>query len=83
MGVITSAGILVGTNLTNAPLTQIDTFFVENHDFSTGHKISLTTAGGLTLTDATDVYVHSITVDSFALYSTVANADAGGNYWKN
>ena len=78
VGVITSAGILVGTNLTNAPLTQIDTFFVENHDFSTGHKISLTTAGGLTLTDATDVYVHSITVDSFALYSTVANADAGG-----
>ena len=79
VGVITSAGILVGTNLTNAPLTQIDTFFVENHDFSTGHKVSLTTAGGLTLTDATDVYVHSITVDSFALYDTVANADLGGS----
>ena len=79
VGVITSAGILVGTNLTNAPLTQIDTFFVENHDFSTGHKISLTTAGGLTLTDATDVYVHSIDADSFQLYSTVANADLGGS----
>ena len=79
VGVITSAGILVGTNLTNAPLTQIDTFFVENHDFSTGHKISLTTAGGLTLTDATNVYVHSIDADSFQLYSTVANADLGGS----
>ena len=79
VGVITSAGVLVGTNLTNAPLTQIDTFFVENHGFSTGHKVSLTTAGGLTLTDATDVYVHSITVDSFALYDTVANADLGGS----
>ena len=78
VGVITSAGILVGTNLTNAPLTQIDTFFVENHGFSTGHKVSLTTAGGLTLTDATNIYVHSINADSFQLYSTVANADAGG-----
>ena len=78
VGVITSAGVLVGTNLTNAPLTQIDTFFVENHGFSTGHKISLTTAGGLTLTDATNVYVHSLGADSFQLYSTVANADAGG-----
>ena len=79
VGVITSAGVLVGTNLTNAPLTQIDTFFVENHGFSTGHKISLTTAGGLTLTDATDVYVHSVTADSFLLYTTVANADAAGS----
>ena len=78
VGVITSAGVLVGTNLTNAPLTQIDTFFVENHGFSTGHKVSLTTAGGLTLTDATDIYVHSINADSFQLYSTVANADDGG-----
>ena len=83
VGVITSAGVLVGTNLTNAPLTQIDTFFVENHGFSTGHKVSLTTAGGLTLTVATDVYVHSITTDSFALYSTVANADFRRKYWKN
>ena len=79
VGVITSAGVLVGTNLTNAPLTQIDTFFVENHGFSTGHKVSLTTAGGLTLTDATNVYVHAIDVDSFVLYSTVANADLGGS----
>ena len=83
VGVITSSGILVGTNLTNAPvspiLTAIDTFFVENHGFSTGHKISLTTAGGLTLTDATNIYVHSIDADSFVLYSTVANADLGGS----
>ena len=79
VGVITAGGDLVGTNLTNAPLTQIDTFFVENHGFSTGHKISLTTAGGLTLTDATNVYVHSIDADSFILYATVANADAAGS----
>ena len=79
VGVITSAGLLVGTNLTNAPLGNVDTFFVENHGFSTGHKISLTTAGGLTLTDATDVYVHSVTADSFLLYATVANADAAGS----
>ena len=79
VGVITSADLLVGTNLTNAPLTQRNTFFVENHGFSTGHKISLTTAGGLILTDDTDIYVHSLNADSFQLYTTVANADAGGS----
>ena len=93
VGVITSAGLLVGTNLTNAPVfpspnAQVDTFFVENHDFSTGHKISLMTAGGLTLTapmsmtpadSSTPLYVHSIDADSFILYTTVANADLGGS----
>ena len=84
IGYITGAGALVGTNLTNAPLTQIDTVFIENHGFSTGHKVTLNTGSNLTFSAPTATpinppanevrYVRAIDADSFELYDTATAA---------
>ena len=78
-GWIRGDGTLAGTNLTNT--TVVNTIFVENHGFSTGHKITLSTAGNLNLAAASPVapantfYVETLNPDSFRLFETLENAD--------
>ena len=81
VGFRNNSGTLVGQNLTNS--TVNNTIFANKHGLSTGHKINLSTLGGLTPTDpdagtlatTTQFYIRVISEDSFQLYNTVFNAD--------
>ena len=83
VGFINSSSVLVGQNLSNLSIDNI--IFADNHRLSTGHKINLSTLGGLdpvdpdagTLATTTQFYVHVIDNDAFTLHNTRVNADSG------
>jgi len=69
------------TIATSAVNTTTDIITYSSHKFVTGDEVTYTNGGGTTLgglTNSTQYYIYKVNDNSFSLYDTLNNANAGG-----